>query len=57
VREGLAWAAVDREIVDQAPAIGLLVPEGVDLVSRRVGNYQRNPMWGVILSLSQLWVI
>jgi len=32
-----------------------LVPQGVDLVSKRVGNYQRNPVWGIILS--QLWVL
>jgi YVTN family beta-propeller protein len=51
---GLAWAAVDRHIVDQAPAISLLVPEGIDLVSTRVGNYQHNPVLGVVLS--QLWV-
>jgi peptide/nickel transport system substrate-binding protein len=51
---GLAWAAVDRQIVDQAPAISLLVPEGIDLVSSRVGNYQHNPVLGVVLS--QLWV-
>jgi peptide/nickel transport system substrate-binding protein len=50
-----AWAAVDRRIVDQAPTIGLLVPQGVDLVSKRVDNYQHNPLWGVILS--QLWVV
>jgi peptide/nickel transport system substrate-binding protein len=54
-KAGAAWAAVDRQIVDQAPAIGLLVPQGVDLVSKRVGNYQRNPVWGIILS--QLWVL
>lgn len=41
--------------MDQAPTIGLLIPQGVDLVSSRVRNYQRNPMWGVILS--QLWVV
>jgi YVTN family beta-propeller protein len=52
---GSAWAAVDRHIVDQAPAIPLLVPEGIDLVSRRVGNYQHHPVWGVVLS--QLWVV
>ena len=52
---GPAWAAVDRHIVDQAPAIPLLVPQGIDLVSKRVGNYQHNPAWGVVLS--QLWVI
>jgi YVTN family beta-propeller protein len=54
-KAGEAWAAVDRQIVDQAPAIGLLVPQGIDLVSKRVGNYQRNPIWGIILS--QLWVV
>jgi len=54
-KAGAAWAAVDRQIVDQAPAIGLLVPQGVDLMSKRVDNYQRNPMWGVLLS--QLWVV
>jgi ABC-type transport system substrate-binding protein len=54
-KAGAAWAAVDRQIVDQAPMIGLLVPQGVELVSKRVGNYQRNPVWGVILS--QLWVV
>jgi peptide/nickel transport system substrate-binding protein len=49
-KAGPAWAAVDRQIVDQAPAIPLLVPEGIDLVSTRVGNYQHNPHWGIILS-------
>jgi peptide/nickel transport system substrate-binding protein len=54
-RAGAAWAAVDRQIVDQAPAIPLLVPQGIDLVSKKVGNYQHNPQRGVILS--QLWVV
>jgi YVTN family beta-propeller protein len=54
-KAGAAWAAVDRHIVDQAPAVGLLVPQGLDLVSKRVRNYQRNPAWGVVLS--QLWVV
>jgi YVTN family beta-propeller protein len=52
---GPAWAAVDRQIVDQAPAIGLLVPQGIDLVSKRVDNYQHHPFLGVVLS--QLWVV
>ena len=54
-KAGAAWAAVDRQLVDEAPAVGLLVPQGVDLVSKRVGNYQRNPVLGVVLS--QLWVV
>jgi peptide/nickel transport system substrate-binding protein len=52
---GPAWAAVDRQIVDQAPAVPLLVPQGIDLVSKRVGNYQHNPAWGILLG--QLWVV
>jgi peptide/nickel transport system substrate-binding protein len=52
---GPAWAAVDRHIVDQAPAIPLLVPQGIDLVSKRVRNYQHNPTLGAVLS--QLWVV
>jgi ABC-type transport system substrate-binding protein len=54
-KAGAAWAAVDRQLVDQAPVIGLLVPQSVDLVSKRVGNLQRNPIWGAILS--QLWIV
>jgi peptide/nickel transport system substrate-binding protein len=53
-KAGAAWAAVDRQLVDQAPAIGLVVPQEVDLLSKRVGNYQHNPFGGAILS--QLWV-
>jgi len=52
---GAAWAAADRQIVDEAPAIPLLVPQGIDLVSKRVGNYQHNPPLGAVLS--QLWVV
>jgi YVTN family beta-propeller protein len=52
---GAAWAAVDRQIVEEAPAIGLLIPQGVDVVSRRAENYQHHPIWGVLLS--QLWVV
>jgi hypothetical protein len=40
--------------VDRAPAIPLLVPQGIDLVSKRVGNYQHNPARWIILS--RLWV-
>jgi hypothetical protein len=32
----------------------LVNPVGVDLVSERAGNYERNPQWGLLLD--QLWV-
>jgi len=48
------WARVDHAIVDQAPLVPLFSHRQVDFVSRRVGNYQFNPQWGLLLD--QLWV-
>jgi ABC-type transport system substrate-binding protein/class 3 adenylate cyclase len=49
-----AWHAADIEAVDQAPWAALTNDGGIDVIGRRVGNYQRNPQWGEILD--QLWV-
>lgn len=51
---GGLWAEIDRSIVDQAPYVWLVNGNGIDVVADRVGNYQRNPQWGPLLS--QLWV-
>jgi peptide/nickel transport system substrate-binding protein len=51
---GRLWARADREVTDASPWISYLNPIGLDLVSERVGNYQRNPQYGALLS--QLWV-
>jgi peptide/nickel transport system substrate-binding protein len=48
------WARSDRAVVDEAPWIPLVNTAGLDLVSARVGNYQRSPQYGVLLD--QLWV-
>ncbi len=48
------WSRIDRELVDKAPLVPLVNPKHVDFLSRRVGNYQYNPQWGVLLD--QLWV-
>ena len=48
------WARVEQRIVDQAPIVSLANPKNVDFVSRRAGNYEYNPEWGVLLD--QLWV-
>lgn len=53
VANGL-WQEVDRMIVDRAVWAPLINASGIDFVSERVGNYQRNPQFGVLLS--QLWV-
>ncbi|MEO8425279.1 MAG: ABC transporter substrate-binding protein, partial [Actinomycetota bacterium] len=52
---GAAWAEIDRRITDAAPLLPFVVQQQVDLVSERVGNFQRNPQWGVLLD--QLWVV
>jgi YVTN family beta-propeller protein len=48
------WARIDREIVDEAPVVPLFTLKRIDIVSRRVGNYQFHPQWGVLVG--QLWV-
>jgi YVTN family beta-propeller protein len=48
------WAQVDREIVNRAPVVPLFTLKNADIVSERVGNYQYNPQWGVLVD--QLWV-
>jgi peptide/nickel transport system substrate-binding protein len=48
------WAALDAAIVDQAPFVPLVTLKQIDIVSKRVGNYQFHPKWGVFLD--QLWV-
>ena len=54
VAAGALWAEIDRAIVDQAPFVWLFNPIDVVIVSDRVGNFQRNPNWGILLN--QLWV-
>jgi YVTN family beta-propeller protein len=48
------WARADREITDQAPFVELATPKINDLVAQRVGNYEYNAAFGILLD--QLWV-
>ncbi len=50
----LLWQRIEREILAQAPLVPTSNARNVDFVSKRVGNYQYNPQWGVLLD--QLWV-
>ncbi len=50
----LLWQQVERELLAQAPIVPTVNRSNVDFVSKRVGNYQYNPQWGVLFS--QLWV-
>jgi YVTN family beta-propeller protein len=48
------WARVDHALVDAAPWLPLYNPRLVVLLSRRVGGYRYNPIYGTLLD--QLWV-
>jgi len=48
------WEDVDRKTVDEAPLVPLVNPNAVDVVSKRVGNYQYSPQFGLLFD--QLWV-
>jgi peptide/nickel transport system substrate-binding protein len=48
------WARIERDLVDLAPWVPLLTPSHASVTSKRVGNYQHNPEWGLLLD--QLWV-
>ena len=50
----LAWSRIDHDVMQEAPWIPIAAGTEVDLISRRVGNYQFNPFWGVLPD--QLWV-
>jgi peptide/nickel transport system substrate-binding protein len=52
--DGGAWAAVDRHVVDLAPAVPLTVRRSAVLVSERVGNVRTHPLQFTLLD--QLWV-
>ena len=48
------WERAERETVDQAPWVPLVSPKIINVLSKRVGNYQYNPMWQMLID--QLWV-
>jgi YVTN family beta-propeller protein len=48
------WAAVDRMVTDLSPWAVLYNPHNLVFVSKRVGNLQSNPQWGVLAD--QIWV-
>jgi peptide/nickel transport system substrate-binding protein len=50
----LFWSKIDHAIVDRAPVIPLITHKSLDFVSKRVGDYDSDPLSGVLLD--QLWV-
>lgn len=48
------WARIDREIADLAPWVPIYNPRSLIMLSARVGNYQFDPYWSLLID--QLWV-
>ena len=48
------WAAIDKQVTDKAPAVGLFTPKRLDFVSKRIGNFKFNPQFNWIIT--QSWV-
>jgi peptide/nickel transport system substrate-binding protein len=48
------WARIDRALVNAAPWLPLYNLRTVELLSRRVGGYRHNPIYGTLIN--QLWV-
>jgi peptide/nickel transport system substrate-binding protein len=48
------WTTIDREVTDEAPIVSAAAFKSLVFVSKRVGNYQFNPQWGLLVD--QLWV-
>jgi ABC-type oligopeptide transport system substrate-binding subunit len=49
-----AWAKIDRYIVRRAYWVPTVNPQEAELVSKRLANYQYNPVWGFIAD--QAWL-
>jgi peptide/nickel transport system substrate-binding protein len=49
-----AWARLERELVEGAIVVPIFNPNATEFVSKRLGNYERNPNFGMLIS--QVWV-
>ena len=53
-RAAAVWAAVDRQLTDAAVWVPTVTLRDVEVTSRRLGNYQYNPVWGFLAD--QAWL-
>ena len=49
-----AWASIDRQITNAAIWVPTATLRDVELTSRRLRNYQYNPVWGFLADQSWL---
>ena len=48
------WRQIEQSLLARAPVVPMYNQRHVDFVSTRLGNYQYNPQWGLLLD--QAWV-
>jgi YVTN family beta-propeller protein len=48
------WAEIDRQLTDAAVWVPTVTQRDVEVTSRRLGNYQYNPVWGFLAD--QSWI-
>lgn len=48
------WESIDRELTDDAVWVPYVNEREVDLVSKRLRNYEFNPVWGFLADQSWL---
>ena len=48
------WARLDRQLTNLAIWVPTVTPNEVDFLSKRVRNYQFNPVWGALVD--QFWI-
>ena len=53
-RSSALWAAVDRQLTDAAEWVPTVASREVELTSKRLRNYEYNPVWGFLAD--QAWV-
>jgi peptide/nickel transport system substrate-binding protein len=53
-RAAAVWASVDRQLTDAAAWVPTVTLRDVELTSRRLDNYQYNPVWGFLAD--QAWL-
>ena len=53
-RADALWTSIDHEVTDEAGWVPTVDLNAVELVSKRLGDYQYNPVWGFVPS--QAWL-
>lgn len=48
------WTAIDHQLTDNAAWVPTVNERGVEFVSKRLRNYEYNPVWGFLADQSWL---